>query len=100
MAPQFDRALAGFAARRRLHAGPARARQPRNLAQPDHAAKLRRADRHSQPPHRQRHFAAGGIAEGVLSQPERRAWSDRPYWGAVLTVTTSFTPPRRPSAAQ
>lgn len=53
---------AGLAARRRLHAGPARARQSRNLVQPNHEAKLRRARRHSQPTHRQRAFASRRMA--------------------------------------
>ena len=45
---QLHRLVAGLAARRGLRAGPPRQGQSRNLAQPDHKAEFRCADRHSE----------------------------------------------------
>ena len=65
--PQFDRAL-----RELLRAaGCSLVRQGKDLAQPDHAAEFRRTGRHPEPPHRERHSASSGTAEGILASVTR-----------------------------
>jgi hypothetical protein len=67
MAPQFDRAPRDLLRAAGCILRAARPRQPRDLAQPAHQAKLRGAGRHSESPHRQCHPAPSWFTQGVPS---------------------------------
>jgi Domain of unknown function (DUF1902) len=89
--PRSSIARCAISCARRAARSCVRARQPRGLAQPDHAAELCGPDRHPKPPHRQCYSAPSRPAEGVLRL--RRLLHPAPSFRAI-TPWWRRRPPR------